>query len=39
MNEIRRKNLIERGAVQEVVAFQAQGQADIGLADITFQFG
>ena len=39
MDEIRRKNLVQRRAVQEVVAFQAQRQADIGLGDIAFQLG
>jgi hypothetical protein len=28
MDEIGRKNLVERGAVEEVVAFQSQRQAD-----------
>ncbi len=39
MDEIRGKNLVERGAVQEVVGFQSQRQADLGLGDVAFQLG
>jgi len=36
MDEIRCKNLVERGAVQEIVGLQSQRQADFGLGDVAF---
>ena len=39
MDEVRDKNLVERRAMQEIVAFQAQRQANVGLPYIALEFG